>query len=670
MVVVILILFLLLFTLHFLFDGEGVRDAVLRTYLIIFGLCAIIVEILSIFNQLEYQAVLIFWLGVTGITALLILYKLVIFKEINKLGKLKDRFKSVRQISKINVYIVLIIGLILLITLIIAVVAPPNNYDSMIYHMARVAEWIQHRSVNYYSTSIARQNYSMPLAEYMILNLQLLSRSDRFANLVQWSGFLIAIIAASEIARFFRLSRSGQLLAAFFTATLPMAILQSTSTQNDLITGVFCMLFAYFLLRIVKLHTWRYTIFAALAFGLALLTKGTAYVFCAAIGLAIGGVGLFINKKEIRMKLVRSFLMIIFCGLIINTGVYVRNYELYSHPLSTATDRVTNDKISGGVFYANLIRNAGIQLASPVPELDDVLTKIVAAHLGESISDPRSTFIGSTYQIQYYVNEDEAGNLLHFLLITFSVLLIPWIIDSDNKIIGIYTGAIALSVILFSILFKWQPWGSRLQLPIFLLGSPLMVYLKEKYQGSRRLLSTIIIVFSLYTIPYLILNETRPLVPFFREESPLRSRVIRKIFSNYPYLYYEYSDVISPFYVDLSVLHTERKTLYFSSNMDIYQDYKLIIDEVNELNEECIGLHLDSNDWEYPIWTLTERHASVGNPQFVHVAVNDISNMFSRGIDCIPSYIISTQLDVRSLDSGIEHEILIERPTIALLKIR
>jgi len=212
MVVVILILFLLLFTLHFLFDGEGVRDAFLRTYLIIFGLCAIIVEILSIFNQLEYQAVLIFWLGVTGITALLVLYKLVIFKEINKLGKLKDRFKSVRQISKINVYIVLIIGLILLITLIIAVVAPPNNYDSMIYHMARVAEWIQHRSVNYYSTSIARQNYSMPLAEYMILNLQLLSRSDRFANLVQWSGFLIAIIAASEIARFFRLSRSGQLL--------------------------------------------------------------------------------------------------------------------------------------------------------------------------------------------------------------------------------------------------------------------------------------------------------------------------------------------------------------------------------------------------------------------------------------------------------------------------
>ena len=43
-----------------------------------------------------------------------------------------------------------------------AIVAPPNTYDSMTYHLPRVMHWIQHQSVGHYPTHIPRQLHFPP----------------------------------------------------------------------------------------------------------------------------------------------------------------------------------------------------------------------------------------------------------------------------------------------------------------------------------------------------------------------------------------------------------------------------------------------------------------------------------------------------------------------------
>lgn len=78
------------------------------------------------------------------------------------------------------------IGLILSGTLLTALVAAPNNWDSMTYHMARVAHWSQNQSVAHYPTSIPRQLYLGPGAEFVILHFQILTGGDRLANVIQW----------------------------------------------------------------------------------------------------------------------------------------------------------------------------------------------------------------------------------------------------------------------------------------------------------------------------------------------------------------------------------------------------------------------------------------------------------------------------------------------------
>ena len=89
------------------------------------------------------------------------------------------------------------IAFVSLITFITAIASPPNTWDSMTYHMSRVEFWIQNKAINFYSTNNLRQNIFSPLSEFMILHLQILSKSDGYANLVSWTS-LIALIITVE----------------------------------------------------------------------------------------------------------------------------------------------------------------------------------------------------------------------------------------------------------------------------------------------------------------------------------------------------------------------------------------------------------------------------------------------------------------------------------------
>ena len=180
---------------------------------------------------------------------------------------------------------------------------------------------------------------------------------------------------------------------------------------------------------------------------MAVFTKGTAYIYCAALGLLLGGLSLINKDKIFRKRLLGGFIALVLFALLLNVGIYSRNAKLYSHPLSTENSKLINDRIAPGVLYANLVRNGAMQIAIPIPDLNDILTTKIADHLGEMISDPVSTFPSTKFRIKFLINEDEAGNLFHFLLLSMMVLIAPWIGKTKNKVINQYAGGIAACVI-------------------------------------------------------------------------------------------------------------------------------------------------------------------------------------------------------------------------------
>jgi 4-amino-4-deoxy-L-arabinose transferase-like glycosyltransferase len=76
-----------------------------------------------------------------------------------------------------------------------------------------------------------------------------LSGGDGLANMIQWFSFIGSIIGISLIARELGADRPGQLFSAAFCATIPMAILQASNTENHLSTAFWLVCFVYFSLH-------------------------------------------------------------------------------------------------------------------------------------------------------------------------------------------------------------------------------------------------------------------------------------------------------------------------------------------------------------------------------------------------------------------------------------
>jgi hypothetical protein len=646
MAIFVLAFLVLTAALFQLLRPSSIREAILKSMLA--GWLAILVstEVLSALNRIEYAWVLVFWIAIDSAALALV----ILFRLKNAAGLWGTKRTSSDRPDPVALICASILVVLGLITLLVSLKAPPNNFDSMTYHLARVSHWIQNRNISYYPTAIPRQNYSLPLAEFVILHLQILSKSDLYANLVQWFSYLAAILAGSLIAKRMGASPRGQWMTAVLIGTLPMAILQSTSTQNDLAVGALCLIFAYFLLKIMAGMNREDIIFSGLALGAALAVKGTAYVFCAAIGLSIAGITLLGKQKKDLIRSISGFLLIILLALVMNTQIYARNIRLYHSPIVSGGERTINEVFSVPVLFANLVRNGAVQLASPLPAANQALNQGITRLLGQQINNPASTFENQSFKIAFQINEDYSGNPLHFLLITAALLVLPWLKKNSSRELKASLLAIALSIIMFSFFFKWQPWGSRLQLPIFLLGSVATGYLLGMLETRAKLQVALSALVFLICLPYLLFNPIRPLMPFWADDSvfsntPLKRALLEdanRYLDKHPAMKDRVDSFTSLFYEGYSVLHTRRRELYFLGNHELYWPYVGACNAVRDSLTSEVGLVMNSNDWEYPLWMLLKQQAVISTRQVYHIDVSDISGTITTSHNPLPEIVIIT----------------------------
>jgi hypothetical protein len=229
--------------------------------------------------------------------------------------------------GKFEIALALGISGILLLLFIIAVVSPPNNVDSFIYHMSRVVHWAQNQSLRHYPTYRDHQLIKPIWAESAILHMRILWGSDRPANLVQWFSMVGSVIGVTGIASLFGANRKGKWLAAIFAVTIPMGILQSTSTQNDYATAFWVVCMAYFVVLSMKRELSKFEfVCLALSFGLGVLTKGTFFVYFPPL-LAL----FFLARLRKRgfLKSAAYGLILILVVAVLNTPFWSRNWSAF-----------------------------------------------------------------------------------------------------------------------------------------------------------------------------------------------------------------------------------------------------------------------------------------------------------------------------------------------------
>jgi 4-amino-4-deoxy-L-arabinose transferase-like glycosyltransferase len=434
-----------------------------------------------------------------------------------------------------------------------------------------------------------------PFVEYAILHLFLLSGGDGFVNLVQWFGMTGSVLAVSMIAGFLGARRVGQWLSAIFTITLPMGILQSTSTQTDYVAGFWNLCVIYYTLVLARQarsglggSSRIIPVMLGLSFSLGILTKGTIY----AIVLPFLG---YLLVTLIASRSWKSLIAAIVLGLVFSLGLnlplWIRNYSTFASPLGPGAASLGSAAWNPLLAMSTALRDATNQLATPIGPGNKILYLLmqkVHQVLGLDLSDPRTTL--GEYRIRFSYHEDYAGNPVHFLLGNLSILYIPILFLSSRRLqrgqkanrhedriveqLPVLKGASLYSLLMFlayccfALLFKWQTTNSRLLLPWLAALGPLVGVVVETFQLRFPRYWFAIFLF-LNGLPYLLSNPSRPVFDFHENES---------------------------------MLFVSRTDVQFYNSPEIQNELISVVEAARDLDCRSFGLELDSSTPEYLIW--------------------------------------------------------------------
>ncbi|HSB65651.1 MAG TPA: hypothetical protein VLD65_03685, partial [Anaerolineales bacterium] len=371
--------------------------------------------------------------------------------------------------------LLLVICAVLIITALVAWITPPQTWDSLTYHLSRVAHWAQDRSIWHYATGIDRQTSMPPGAEELVLNFYVLIQSDRLSNFPEWFAMLGSLIGVSLIAYYLGAKTSGQWLAAGFAITIPMGIVQASSTITDYVATFWVVCAVTECVAYYKRNENRSLVYMSLAAGLAILTKPTAIPFL----IPFGGWSVFMLVKRhgwiITAKWGASAALL--AGAI-NLGYLFRNYVTYgalSNPIDFSNHYNQLHSVQG--FIVTVLKNIGLQIGLPyLNKLNYawfVTILKIAVKLGLDINDPRMTALGHFHISGPSNYEDAASNPYHAYLIFILFILMFFMVKKHGKPFLVYGLLAASTFLVFSFIFKWNAFGTRYDLAFFVLFAPM-----------------------------------------------------------------------------------------------------------------------------------------------------------------------------------------------------
>ena len=488
------------------------------------------------------------------------------------------------QLRDPQVLVVIPLALLAALLLLVALVSPPSTTDSLRYHMPRVLHWVQNASLAHYPTSYQPQLWNPPFAEMAMLNLRLLWGSDRLVNLVQWASMVGSLVMVDGIARLMGASRLGRAAAVAFAFSLPMGLLQATSTQTDYVTAFWLVCTAYLIAKSIQQSLNRLELVSlGLVFGLGMLSKVTFYIY--AIPFAIW-YGVALLKEAGLRRAFSAGIWVAVPALFINSWHWARNITIFGGPFGSADWLQANTNFgapafAGGQYLSSLFKSIAANFATPSEIANYEFWEFV-------IKLDRVLGVDSNgYRFLWGWNhEDIAGSPLHLGLVALTVFLLfifrPW-----RAAVWQYAVATLMGFLLLSLFIAFDPFRVRLQLPFLVAWAPLFG-LSVVAVRIRWLAVAATAVLLLASVPWILFNTTRPLIGLQPDPKGL-----------------ELPCVFGCTAVG-SILQVPEEDLLFANWRSLAAPVASIAQQIEQQGCQQVGLRIDSLDMEYPFWRLLE----------------------------------------------------------------
>ena len=626
-----LIAILLLFSNLYIYKiRKNIRVSGLNTYieaccvwmLFLFALT----EVLSLFHAVRFMALFAAWTALDVILAVLCVIQWrrsgrsiqelcglqddVIPGDETRAAGLKAGISNLRGYSYYG--IIVLTGLVVLA---LALFTTPNNWDSMTYHLSRIAYWTQNRSVEHYATNCLREIASPVLAEFVNLHVYILCRgSDMLFNLLQAASYLTCTVLVGAIARKLGCNRLFRFISMLLYISMPIAFAEALTTQVDNFATVWLLFYVYVLLDLVEqrdglkcnVHTiskvctlgmcvaWGYLSKPSVCFGMVIFAFWMLFACIA--------------RKDKVQNVVKLVLCALPCVVLPLMPEILRNFATFHSYASKSTGaRQLIGTLQPAYVFVNFIKNFTFNMPTALLKDSEVFFAKFAVKAAEllnveldakSISEDGRRF--GLHEPLTYGCDTAINPIVLWLFIFCIVWAVICIRKTDwKKLVSGYMVCASLSFCVFCAVLRWEPFVTRYMVSYLALLCPMIAsQLQERTEAERkqRLRYGIVGVVS-----FLCIMELLSLMNYHLD-------ICRYKANSRPYG-------------------------YFASRWEETQYYCDAADEIKGKGYQSVGLYVVKGDaYQYPLWAM------LGDRHLEHVNVQNNSAVYadeSFTPDCI-----------------------------------
>jgi hypothetical protein len=544
--IVFLLLWIQVWVRRGLLGGSAItrRGAFLLAFLIFETLLLAITELSSTGHQFTRGAVLGSWLFIAG--CLLVLSMGTLTKWAPSLltrGRLRRlTTEAVQHLRTEAAFWLLIPAFYFGVFVYLGLAYLPSNGDSLDYHLVRVMHWIQDRSIAPFPAHFTAQVDYSPLSEYNLAHFHLLYGGDHLDGFVQLFTALVCVVAVSEIARLLGGSSLVQVGAVVICTTIPSLVLSATSTENNLFLASLCVCLVYVLLALSPLRQrWAFAVFVGLAAALAVTTKNSAVTLIGPVAVAlvvwrvVTESGVSVSMRTRRWALIAGVGLLI--AVIVAGPFLYQDQILFGTPEGPDAQALLSVDLTWRAAGANVVRSVAANFlvgnGQNGPATDSSRFVMERLHdvydvFGVPQDDvdyalgPLVNVFGAHDFTQWDRDPDQGADPLDVILICFagvSTLILLLRGDRKLRLVVLISFALTVGFLLSAALSRWQIFGVRLYIPLFVAWSPVIALALARC--SRWLLRFGMVVLAVAALPQLLDNEQRPVMRNSYGSNPL-----------------------------------------------------------------------------------------------------------------------------------------------------
>ncbi len=215
---------------------------------------------------------------------------------------------------------------------------PPNEWDSMTGHLNRILYFLQNHSTSHFiGTNWNIDTYPKAFSSIQLYPFLMNGYNEYLFKIPNWSAYWILFVGLYAILKQLNIPFKVRFLSSCLFLFTPIVLIQSVSTDTDIVLASYLIVSVYFLFRYINTREKYYIYVFVLASAVAFSHKITWVFSIPSIIFLL----IFVreNTKNIKLALQLKHLILscIFVILVTFPTGYLANLKYYHHPIGPET---------------------------------------------------------------------------------------------------------------------------------------------------------------------------------------------------------------------------------------------------------------------------------------------------------------------------------------------